>query len=71
MRYFAIILLFLYSCNDDKKLSDLKSPVVLIGKNIETSGSVTVMDANGTAVTFSNSGLAENLYSRNLGDTIK
>lgn len=71
-------IILLTSCGDHLKkdatvLSEMKSPVIVIGKSPETwyeEGSATVKDSNGKVLICTGE-LGNTLSIRNIGDTIK
>lgn len=79
MKKLFFIPLLLTACldkNDDWELSQMKSPVIMIGKNSianKDGGTpiVTVRDAKGKVCSFYENAIAISLMSRNIGDTIK
>lgn len=72
---FLLVILAFCSCGktDEQILTEMKSPVILIGKAPDASWDTDVMvkDANGRIETFFNSNLAFCLHCRRIGDTIK
>lgn len=69
--YTVLAVVLFASCKLDKtKLSELKSPVVIVA--IEKEGAVMVKDSTGQIEVFVNSGVSNSLsQSRLIGDTIK
>jgi len=73
----AIIAIMIVGCgkyvSTDEKVSELKSPVILIGKDRQPGSydSATFKDGNGKILSISGVSLASDMQCRNIGDTIK
>jgi len=80
MRYWLLFIVLATGCcgqykSDEEILSNMVSPVKIIGKSCEDNGFgahhfVTVIDSTGQVATFYN-GLGTTLCSKNINDTIK
>jgi len=70
LMFLVVLLMIVFSgCESpEQELSKMKSPVIVIGNfNYQ----ISVKDSTGRIEVFSNSGLANSLVNRKVGDTIK